>query len=207
MDTIFKYWMDIAKEAAQKSTSKKENLWEWEKHQEDIGQLKDKFGNDYLTILGIRISLDTGELEDLLADNEGDKRYYTPYLFHYSKAKDVGTSDHWVKYYDLMEGLPKGIEPFANNVNEIRILLDNSEEKVIKIIEDIGGIKTTHRDLSWIICPLPNIQILFIYHRGCEEFQSALNVLFDKNTIYYLPPELIWASVAIIADRINSLIK
>ena len=74
-------------------------------------------------------------------------------------------------------------------------------------MELLSGEKGKYGDLSYKICPLPNVPILFVYHQSDEEFPSELNVLFDRNVINYLPPELIWGMIHRIVNRISVLFR
>lgn len=195
--------MEISKQLSQKHRNKK--IWKWENFIKELSLLRKKLKTDHLNFLGIEINLHTGETKDTILTIQHNPDNYIIYLFYYSNAKDTVHSGEWVHYYDLMEGLSKGIIPFQHSIDDLRTLFDNRKDQVIQIIEKIGGIKAAFGDISYIISPLPGARILIIYNHGDDEFPSELTFLFDKNIIYCLPPEMIWGIVSFINERIRQI--
>ncbi len=62
-------------------------------------------------------------------------------------------------------------------------------------------------DLSMRFDALPRISLLLLFNDGDEEFPARATVLFQKHSEYYLDPESLIMTSAVLARRLNHLAK
>ena len=180
MENIFQYWIKISKDLSKKKLGYSKNIWKWNNFKNEILSLKGNLGinNKYINILGIHIDFNTGIGIDTILKKEYKINHLIDYLFYYSKAKDIGLSNEWINYNNLMKGYSSGVVPFRKKIENLRIEIDLGSSKIFDVIEKISDSKSSFGDISYIIRPLPYIYILLVYKNMIYLFFSNLNSVF-----------------------------
>ena len=63
------------------------------------------------------------------------------------------------------------------------------KEKLFKALERLGAKRMDYGDAGFEISFLPMVKVLLIFEDENEEFPASVRLLYDKNSIYYLPHE------------------
>lgn len=111
-------------------------------------------------------------------------------LLHYlSHATGATLLKSWISYKDLPGG-SLYLEPFKNRavVPFIKKFGGRPDDFALAA-KKLGGEKTEHGDLSYIIPALPRVPLLYILWRGDEEFPPNGTILFDDCANAYLHTE------------------
>jgi hypothetical protein len=202
---IFEYWMDLAKELAERfSTSDDGNIWTWENFKQNILTLKSRLGvgNERIDVLSFRLIFDTGQSYDLLNDRKVNTDRLVPYLYYYSKAKDVGIAAEWVNFSNLAGALACRQFFDEKDLESLRVNYTKQKERVLHIIKTIGGKEINKGDTAFIISFLPQVKVLLIFQDADNEFPASVRLLYDKNSVYYQPIEMLTSISAMLAQRV-----
>ncbi|MBN2150249.1 MAG: DUF3786 domain-containing protein [Candidatus Lokiarchaeota archaeon] len=137
-------------------------------------------------------------------------------LFYYAMGDETGergeaqqghTKESFTKISLLDDSMHLGCSTNQHRIeNELKALLDESEEKVRGALErHLGASPVEQGDLAWRIPLLPRVVALIVYNRTEDASEgldadldgtanaaaclpSTLNVFFEKSTARYLPP-------------------
>lgn len=205
-DDIFDYWMDLAKQlAARFSTSDLGNIWTWENFREDILTLKNRLGvgDKHIDVLGLRLIFETGQSYDLLNDRQVNTDQLVTYLYYYSKAHDKGIAGDWVNFSNLAGALAYRQFFDEKDLESLRVNYTKQTGRVLQIIRAIGGKETKHGDAAFIISFLPKVKVLLIFEDEDEEFPASVRLLYDKNSVYYQPTEMLTSISTMLANRVE----
>jgi hypothetical protein len=205
-EDIFEYWMDLAKQLAERfSTSEIGNIWTWENFGQDILTLKNRFGvgDKHIDVLGLRLIFDIGQSYDLLNDKQVNTDRLVPYLYYYSKAHDRGIAGDWVNFSNLSGALAYRQFFDKKDLESLRINYTEHKDRVLHIIRTLGGKQAGHGDASFIISFLPKVKVLLIFQDADDEFPTSVRLLYDKNSVYYQPIEMLTSISTMIAHRVE----
>lgn len=178
-------------------------FWNWENFGEDIKTIKGRLGasDKHVDILGIRVNLETGEAIDSLTDDKININRLVPYLYYYSKAQDNGVTNDWVKFNALSGSWACR---FSFDEEDVKILTSaflEKKEKLFEGLERIGGKRVDHGDAGFEVSFLPRVKVLLIFEDEDEEFPASIRLLYDKNSIFYQPHELLGVVSSFLASR------
>lgn len=195
-DDIYEYWMGFAREIAHKFNIEQfdtsSEMWSWTNFGDDIRSLRNRFGfEDSIEILGLKIDLDTGETMDTYANSPTSSSKIIPHLYYYSKAKDEGFGNEWVKFNSLRGSWACRFSFNEDDLNVLASKFQEDQTKLIDGLEKLGAKKSDFGDFSFEISFLPMVKVLLIFEPADEEFPAAVRLLYDKNSICYLPHELL----------------
>ncbi|MHA1902810.1 MAG: DUF3786 domain-containing protein [Candidatus Thorarchaeota archaeon] len=209
-DDILDYWNAVApRELASKYLdSEVEKMWTWDNLKEDIQTLKNKHGasTDYLDLLGFRVNLVTGKTKDLLTGELKNTDRLVTFLYYYSKAKDEGVANDWVKFSTL-----KGSWACRHSFDEQDLagVLEayvKHEDKLFETLERLGAERIDHGDAAFVLSFLPMVKVLLVFEAQDEEFPASVRMLFDRNSIFYQPHEMLGSVGWMVASRVLKLI-
>ena len=195
-DDIFEYWMSLARELAHKFDIEQfdtsSEMWSWDNFKEDIRSLRNRLGfGDSLEILGLKLDLETGETIDAFTSSPTSSSRIIPHLYYYSKAKDEGLGNEWVKFNTLRGSWACRYAFNEDGLNVLASRFNEDRTKLIEGLKRLGAKKTDFGDFSFEIGFLPMVKVLLIFEPADEEFPASARLLYDKNSISYLPHELL----------------
>ena len=205
-EDIFEYWMDLAKQLAERfSTSDIGNIWTWENFKQDILTLKNRLGvgDKHIDVLGIRLIFETGQSYDLLSDKQVNTDRIVPYLYYYSKAHDIGIAGDWVSFSKLAGALAYRQFFDEKDLENLRVNYSGQKERVLYIIRTLGGKEIDKGDAAFIISFLPQVKVLLIFEDADEEFPASVRLLYDRNSVYYQPTEMLTSISTMLAHRVE----
>ena len=206
-DEIYDYWMAIAKELAMKYDIEQFDtssaMWSWENFAEDIRSLRNRLGmsDSHAEILGLRLDLTTGETYDVMMDKPAHSSRIIPHLFYYSKAKDEGISGEWVKFNTLRGSWACRYSFDEEDVGKLITAFNEKQEALFTAIEKLGGRRVDFGDAAFEVSFLPNVRVLLIFEAADEEFPADVRLLYDSNSVLYLPHELLGTISWFLAGR------
>ncbi len=196
-DDILEYWMSLARELAHKYNIEQfdtsSEMWSWDNFKEDIQSLKNRLGvgEDYVDILGLHLNLETGETLDTISNTKTSSSRIMPHLFYYSKAKDEGTTEDWVKFNTLRGSWACRYSFDEENLNALLSAYEDKKEKLFDAFERLGAVRADYGDAAFIVSFLPMVRVLVVFEDADEEFPASVRMLFDRNSIFYLPHEML----------------
>ena len=207
-DEILEYWMMVSKDLAvrfnieQFDTSSA--MWSWDNFSKDIQSLSGRFGlaDTHAEILGLKLDFETGEAYDVLLDKPVNNSRLIPYLFYYTKAKDMGISGDWVKFNSLRGSWACRYSFDEEDVSKLITVFDEKQEGMFTAIEKLGGKRVNFGDASFEVSFLPNVKVLLIFEEADEEFPTDARLLYDSNSIFYLPHEYLGNISWFLAERV-----
>lgn len=211
-DEILDYWMAVAKDLAvrfdiqQFDTSSA--MWSWDNFADDIQSLRGKFGigDKYAEILGLQLDFETGNAYDVIADKPARNARLIPHLFYYSKAKDKGVSGEWVKFNTLRGSWACRFSFDEEDVSKLISVYNEKKEELFKAIERLGGKRVDFGDAAFEVSFLPKVKVLLIFEEADEEFPADVRLLYDSNSVFYLPHELLGTISWFLAERVVAAI-
>jgi len=207
-DEIYDYWMLVAKELAVKYDIEQFDtssaMWSWENFAEDIKSLRNKFGvgETYAEILGLRLDFETGNTHDVIMDKPSPSSRLIPHLFYYSRAKDEGISGEWVKFNTLRGSWACRFSFDEEDVGKLVTVFNEKKNQLFEAIERLGGKRVDFGDAAFEVAFLPNVKVLLIFEEADEEFPTDVRLLYDSNSIFYLPHELLGTISWFLAGRV-----
>ncbi len=211
-DEILDYWMAVAKDLAvrfdiqQFDTSSA--MWSWDNFADDIQSLRGKFGigDKYAEILGLQLDFETGNAYDVIADKPARNARLIPHLFYYSKAKDKGVSGEWVKFNTLRGSWACRFSFDEEDVSKLISVYNEKKEELFEAIERLGGKRVDFGDAAFEVSFLPKVKVLLIFEEADEEFPADVRLLYDSNSVFYLPHELLGTISWFLAERVVAAI-
>lgn len=111
-------------------------------------------------------------------------------VLHYlARATGVELAGEWISFKELKGGAIY-IEPFKHRaiIPFVRKFGDRPGD-FARAAEKLGGQKTSHGNVSYIIPALPRVPLLYVLWLGDEEFPANGNILFDRYANAYLHTE------------------
>jgi hypothetical protein len=212
-DEIYDYWMAVAKDLAMKydidQFDTSSAMWSWKNFADDINTLRGKFGvgENYVEILGLRLDFETGEVYDIIMDNPSQSSRIIPHLFYYSRAKDEGVSGEWVKFNTLRGSWACRYSFDEEDVSKLINAFNEKEDALFEAIEKLGGKRVDYGDAAFEVSFLPNVKVLLIFEAADEEFPADVRLLYDSNSVFYLPHELLGTISWFLAGRTLQLLQ
>jgi len=196
VDEIIEYWASLARELAARFNiledfDKSSEFWNWQNFSEDIRNLRNKFGigNEYVDIMGLRVDFETGETLDLLTDQKTGTSRVIPHLYYHSKSQDKGVANEWVKYNALSGSWACRYSFDEKNVNALANAYVKNREGLFNALKRLGAKEADFGDAAFELEFLPMIKVLLVFEDADEEFPASVRLLYDKNSIYYMPHE------------------
>ncbi|MFW9955748.1 MAG: DUF3786 domain-containing protein [Candidatus Thorarchaeota archaeon] len=194
-DDILEYWMSLSRELASRFNIEEFDsssaMWSWENFGEDIKTLRNRLGvgKDHVNILGLRVNLFTGETMDLFTGDAFHTSRIIPHLYYYSRAKDKGIGNEWVKFGALRGSWACRYSFDEENVNALTQAFVENREGLFKALEKMGAKRVDFGEFAFELLFLPKVKILIAFEKDDEEFPASVRLLYDSNSIFYLPHE------------------
>ncbi|MFW9963778.1 MAG: DUF3786 domain-containing protein [Candidatus Sifarchaeia archaeon] len=211
-DEILDYWMSVAKDLAMRFDIQQFDtssaMWSWDNFADDIRSLRGKFGigDMYAEILGLQLDFETGNAYDVIADKPARSARLIPHLFYYSKAKDKGVTGEWVKFNTLRGSWACRFSFDEEDVSKLISVYNEKKGELFEAIERLGGIRVDFGDAAFEMSFLPKVKVLLIFEEADEEFPADVRLLYDSNSVLYLPHELLGTISWLLAERIVAAI-
>ena len=195
-DEIIEYWASLARELAARFNiledfDKSSEFWNWENFSEEIRTLKNKFGigNDYVDIMGFRVDFETGETTDQLTNTKTSTSRVIPHLYYHSKSQDKGVANEWVKYNALSGSWACRYNFDEKDVNALADAFVNKRQELFTALKILGGKEADFGDAAFELPFLPMVKVLLVFEDADDEFPARVRLLYDKNSIFYMPHE------------------
>ncbi|MFX1262972.1 MAG: DUF3786 domain-containing protein [Promethearchaeota archaeon] len=207
-DDILEYWMAEARELASRFNveefDKSSAFWNWDNFGKEIVKLKKvlNLGEEYLDILGLRVDFETGKTEDLLTGKEFQTSRLLPHLYYYTKAKDVGVAGEWSKYNALQGSWACRYSYDEEDIKALTTVFLEKREQLFDTLERLGAKRVDHGDAGFELEFLPKVKVLIIFEDEDDEFPASVRLLYDKNSIYYQPHEMLGEISWFLASRV-----
>jgi hypothetical protein len=194
-DDILEYWSSLSRELAarfkveQFDTSSA--MWSWENFGDDIRTLRGRLGigDKHIDVLGLQVDFETGEIHDALTGKNAHTSRLIPTLYYYSKAQNIGVANEWVKFNTLRGSWACRYSFNEENLDRLASLFSKNKEKLFRALERLGGQEVEHGDAGFELSYLPMVKVLLVFEDADEEFPASVRLLYDKNSIFYLPHE------------------
>jgi len=207
-DDILEYWLALAREIGAKLNIEEfdtsSEMWSWDNFGEAIGTLRNRLGigEVKVDILGYEVDLKTGETYDRLRNQSANPSKLIPHLYYYTKAKDEGISGEWVKFNSLSGSWACRFSYDEQDVNALAEAFSKDSAKAAEAMKKIGATPADYGDMAFEISFLPMVKVLLVYEDADEEFPASVRLLYDKNSIYYLPHEMLGNISWILVSRV-----
>jgi len=194
-DDILEYWSSLSRELAgrfnaQEVTTSSE-WWSWDNFGEDIRTLRNRFGigDKYVDLLGLRVDFETGKTHDTLNDTPSHTSRIIPHLYYHTKAKDEGVAGEWVKFNSLSGSWACRYAFDEEDIGRLTEAYTVHKEKLFTALERLGAKPVDFGDAAFEISFLPMVKVLLVFEDADEEFPASVRLLYDKNSIFYMPHE------------------
>ena len=194
-DDILEYWSSLSRSLASRfnteDASTSSAWWSWDNFGDDIRTLRNRFGigDKYVDILGLRVDFDTGETYDTIADKKTQTTKLIPFLYYHSKSKDEGITEDWVKFNSLSGSWACRYSYDEEDIEKLTEIYEEHKEKLFAVLERFDAKKVDYGDAAFEVSFLPMVKVLLIFEDADEEFPASVRLLYDKNSIFYLPHE------------------
>ena len=194
-DDILEYWSSLSRELAhrfhEEEVTTSSAWWSWENFGDDIRTLRNKFGigDEYVDILGLRTNFETGETIDIITNTPYHTSRIMPHLYYHSKAKDEGIAGEWVKFNSLSGSWACRYAYDEEDLGQLTNLFTEHQEKLYDALERLGAERVDYGDAAFEVSFLPKIKVLLVFEEADEEFPASVRLLYDKNSIFYMPHE------------------
>ena len=194
-DDILEYWASLSRELAARfneaEVTKSSAWWSWDNFGDDIRTLRNRFGigDKYVDILGLQLDFETGETYDTIADKKTNSSRIIPHLYYHSKAKDEGVSREWVKFNSLSGSWACRFAYDEEDIGRLTKAYEEHQEKLFAALERLGAKRVDFGDAGFEISFLPTVKVLLVFEDADDEFPASVRLLYDKNSIYYMPHE------------------
>ncbi len=194
-DDIFEYWSSLSRElaarfnAAEVTTSSA--WWSWDNFGDDIKTLRNRFGigDKHVDILGLKVDFETGETYDTIADKKAHTSRIVPHLYYHSKSKDEGVAGEWVKFNSLSGSWACRYAFDEEDIGRLTAAYEEHKEKLFTVLKRFGAKKVDFGDAGFEVSFLPMVKVLMVFEDADEEFPASVRLLYDKNSIFYMPHE------------------
>ncbi|MFX1559530.1 MAG: DUF3786 domain-containing protein [Promethearchaeota archaeon] len=194
-DDILEYWSSFSRELAARfnveEVKTSSEWWSWDNFGEEIRTLRNRFsiGNKYVDILGLRLDFETGETYDTIADKPAHTSRIIPLLYYHSKAKDEGIAGEWVKFNSLSGSWACRYAYDEEDIGRLTEAYTKYKENLFIALERLGAKRVDFGDAGFEISFLPMVKVLLVFEDADEEFPASVRLLYDKNSIFYMPHE------------------
>jgi hypothetical protein len=194
-DDILEYWSSLSRELAGRFNAEEVETssawWSWDNFGDDIRTLRNRFGigDEYVDILGLRVNFETGETYDVIADKKSHTSRIVPHLYYHSKSKDEGVAGEWVKFNSLSGSWACRYAFDEGDIGRLTEAYTEHKEKLFTALERLGGKRVDFGDAGIEISFLPMVKVLLVFEDADEEFPASVRLLYDKNSIFYMPHE------------------
>ncbi|MDF1538926.1 MAG: DUF3786 domain-containing protein [Candidatus Thorarchaeota archaeon] len=209
VDEIIEYWASLARELASRFNihddfDMSSEFWNWDNFSEEIRGLKNNYGigNDYVDILGLRVDFETGETLDTLTNTKTNTSRVIPHLYYHTKSQDMGVANEWVKFNALSGSWACRYSFDEKDVNALTDAYVDNREKLFEALKRFGAKEADFGDASFEVSFLPMIKVLLVFEDADEEFPASVRLLYDKNSIYYMPHEQLGDISWFLASRV-----
>lgn len=211
-DDILEYWSSLSRGLAARFNAEEAETssawWSWDNFGDDIRTLRNRFGigDKYVDILGLRVDFETGETYDTIADKPAHTSRIVPHLYYHSKSKDEGVAGEWVKYNSLSGSWACRYAFDEEDIGRLAAAYEEHKEKVFAALERLGAKKVDFGDAGFEVSFLPMIKVLLVFEDADEEFPASVRLLYDKNSIFYIPHEQLGDISWFLAGRVLAAI-
>jgi hypothetical protein len=194
-DDILEYWSSLSRDLAAKfhveEFDTSSAMWSWENFGDDIRSLRNRLGVDdkYVDILGLQVNFETGETTDTLTGKKINTSRIMPHLYYYSRARDEGLGHEWVKFNTLRGSWACRYSFNEENLGKLTSVYVGKKDKLFKALERLGAKRADFGDAAFELSFLPLVKVLLVFEDEDEEFPASVRLLYDKNSIFYLPHE------------------
>jgi hypothetical protein len=206
-DDILEYWSSLSRDLAARFNIEQfeasSDLWNWDNFASDIRTLRGRLGvgEDYIDILRMRVDLDTGKTHDTLTNKDVNTSQIIPHLYYYSKAKDIGVANEWVKFNTLRGSWACRYSFNEENLGMLASVYTKKKENLFGALEQLGAKRVDYGDAGFEVSFLPMVKALLVLEAEDEEFTASVRLLYDKNSIFYLPHEQLGSISWLLARR------
>ena len=207
-DDILEYWMSLSRELAHKYHMEQFDtssaMWSWDNFGDDVKSLKNRLGvnSEYVDLLGLRVDLETGKTVDMVSGKETRINKILPHLYYYSKAKDKGIGGEWVKFNTLRGSWACRYSFNEDDLDTLVKVYVEKRDSVIDALERLGGKKTDYGDIAYELSVLPKVKVLVVFEDADDEFPASVRLLYDSNSIFYLPHEMLGDVTWLLTSRV-----
>ena len=207
-DDILEYWMSLSRELAHKYHMEQFDtssaMWSWDNFGDDVKSLKSRLGvnSEYVELLGLRVDLETGKTVDMVSGKETRISKILPHLYYYSKAKDKGIGGEWVKFNTLRGSWACRYSFNEDDLDTLVKVYVEKRDSVINALERLGGKKTDYGDVAYELSVLPKVKVLVVFEDADDEFPASVRLLYDNNSIFYLPHEMLGDVTWLLTSRV-----
>jgi hypothetical protein len=194
-DDILEYWSSLSRGLAAKfhveEFDTSSAMWSWENFSDDIRSLRNRLGvgDEYVDILGLQVSFETGDTTDTLTGKKTNTSRIMPHLYYYSRARDEGLGHEWIKFNTLRGSWACRYSFNEENLGKLTSVYVEKKDKLFKALERLGAKSADFGDAAFEVSFLPMVKVLLVFEDEDEEFPASVRLLYDKNSIYYLPHE------------------
>ena len=116
-------------------------------------------------------------------------------LTYLVKAAPITPSGNLATEKDLKGGALFFQGPHALLKNPVLKRFQSQPVDMVKAGEALGGVAVDYGDAAVKLRPLPKIPVIYVLHRGDEEFDAKLVIIFDKTIQDHLALDVIWALI------------
>jgi hypothetical protein len=207
-DDILEYWMSLSRELAHKYHMEQFDtssaMWSWDNFGDDIKSLKNRLGvnSEYVELLGLRVDLGTGKTVDMVTGKETRISKILPHLYYYSKARDKGIGGEWVKFNTLRGSWACRYSFNEEDLDTLAKVFVEKRNSVIGALERLGGKKADYGDVAYELSVLPKVKVLVVFEDADDEFPASVRLLYDNNSIFYLPHEMLGDVTWLLTSRV-----
>lgn len=206
-DDIIEYWLSLARELASKFSIEEfdtsSEMWSWENFGEDIRTLRNKFGigDEYIDILGFRVDFETGKTIDNIRKKEVSSSRLIPHLYYHTKAQDKGIANEWVKFNQLSGSWACRHSYDEKDIKSLVSSYVEKKEELFRILDELGAKRVDFGDAGFEVSFLPMVKVLLIFEDADDEFPASARLLYDRNSVFYLPHEMLGTISWLLASR------
>ncbi len=126
---------------------------------------------------------------DTITDKEFHTSRIVPHLYYHSKSKDEGVAGEWVKFNSLSGSWACRYAFDEEDIGQLTATYTEHKEKLFAALERLGAKRVDFGDAGFELYFLPMVKLLLVFEDADEEFPASVRLLYDKNSIYYMPHE------------------
>jgi hypothetical protein len=116
-------------------------------------------------------------------------------LTYLVKAAPITPNGNLVTEKDLKGGALFFQGPHALLKKPVVKRFQSQPGDMVKAGEALGGVAVEYGDAAVKLRPLPKIPVIYVLHRGDEEFDAKLVIIFDVTIQDHLALDVIWALI------------
>jgi hypothetical protein len=122
------------------------------------------------------------------------------YLVNLSAASPTG---EWVSFRQF-EGGDFYYSAFAGRtIERLKKTFGGREEEIEKPAKKLAGEKIKLGDMAFKFSVFPRLVLAVVLHKGCEEFGSDANLLFDSSCLKLLPTEDAAVAASLLVSKLS----